>query len=71
MNGEQKQKLTVLLEYWIKHNEEHGDEFKEWADKADALEGIDIRGELMQACEEMGRVNVLLLRALEKLEGRQ
>ncbi len=71
MNGEQKQKLTVLLEYWIKHNEEHGDEFKEWAYKADALEGIDIRGELMQACEEMGRVNVLLLRALEKLEGTQ
>jgi hypothetical protein len=71
MDADQKQKLTTLLEYWIKHNEEHGEEFKEWADKANALEATDIRGELMQACEEMGRVNALLLRALEKLDGRQ
>ena len=71
MDADQKQKLTALLEYWIRHNGEHGEEFKEWADKADALECTDIRSELMQACEEMGRVNALLLRALEKLEGRQ
>jgi len=69
MDAEQKQKLTALLEYWIKHNEEHGEEFKEWADRADALEGTDVRAELMQACEEMGRVNALLLRALGKLRG--
>ena len=71
MDADQKQKLTALMEYWIKHNVEHGDEFKEWALKADAREDIDIRGDLMQACEEMGRVNALLIRALERLGGRQ
>ena len=32
-----KDKLNKLLEYWIEHNKEHGEEFREWADKAGSV----------------------------------
>ena len=31
------QELEVRLGYWIRHNREHGDEFREWAGKAPSI----------------------------------
>jgi nickel/cobalt exporter len=67
MGQAEKDKLRALLDYWVKHNKEHGDEFREWADKARNLGEIEIHDELMEASEEMGKANALLLRALQRL----
>ena len=61
-------KLKTLLGYWIEHNHEHGQEFREWAEKV-AGPG-DIGEDLRQAAEEMDKASQLLSRAKEKLEGR-
>jgi hypothetical protein len=63
----EKEKLIVLLDYWIKHNTEHGDEFKEWADKVEDMGEEGVHDELVGAFQKMGEVNELLLKALEKM----
>lgn len=30
----EEQKLIKLIEYWIRHNEEHARSYREWADRA-------------------------------------
>ena len=62
-------KLKTLLGYWIEHNREHGQEFREWADRVAGLG--DIGEDLRQAAEEMEKVSRFLSQAREKLEGRE
>jgi len=69
MDQAERGKLRVLLDYWVKHNREHGEEFREWAEKARSFGEIAVHDELMEAREEMGKANASLLRALEKLRG--
>ncbi|HCX90635.1 MAG: hypothetical protein COW04_11780 [Deltaproteobacteria bacterium CG12_big_fil_rev_8_21_14_0_65_43_10] len=33
MEGNELKKLAVLLNHWIKHNEDHVKEYREWAEK--------------------------------------
>ena len=68
MGQAEKYKLRALLEYWVKHNKEHGEEFREWAERAKNFGEAAIHDELIQACEEMGKANVLLLSALSRLK---
>ena len=67
MEQHEKEKLIVLLDYWIKHNKEHGDEFKEWAGKFEDMGEEGVHDELMGAFRKMGEANELLLKALEKM----
>ena len=67
MNGIEKDKLRVLIDYWIKHNEEHGEEFREWAEKAGSSGETAIRDELAAAAGAMEKANESLSRALERL----
>jgi len=69
MDQAERDELRVLLDYWVKHNREHGEEFREWAEKAESFGEIGVHDELMEACEEMGKANASLLKALEKLKG--
>ena len=69
MDQAERGKLRVLLDYWVKHNREHGEEFREWAEKARSSGETAVHEELMEAYEEMDRANASLLRALEKLTG--
>jgi hypothetical protein len=64
----EKEKLRVLLNYWIEHNEEHGDEFKEWAQKAQSLHWLDIQKSLSEASQQMVKTNQFLLSALKSLD---
>ena len=32
-----REKLRILLDYWIEHNSEHEREFRDWADKVTSL----------------------------------
>ena len=59
-----QEKLRILLEHWIEHNEEHADEFRRWADKAGVA-----APDVLAAAERMGDVNQALAEALEKLGG--
>jgi len=47
-----QEKLETLLNYWIKHNREHEEEFRDWAEKAMALPG-DIAQQLREAADKM------------------
>lgn len=67
MTTDDMTKLKTLLGYWIEHNQEHGQEFREWAEKV-AGSG-DIGEHLRQAAGEMDKVSQFLSQAREKLEG--
>ena len=60
-------KLKTLLGYWIEHNQEHGQEFREWAERV-AGQGY-IGEDLRQAAGEMDKASQFLLKAQEKLGG--
>ena len=57
-------KLRVLLSHWIKHNEQHADEFGRWADEAGGP-----APDVPAAAERMVDVNQALVVALEQLGG--
>ncbi len=57
-------KLRVLIPHWIEHNEEHAQEFRQWAEQADVVEA-----DILLAAERMRHVNEPLTKALEKLGG--
>ena len=67
MGDEERAKLRVLLNYWMEHNKEHGQEFREWADKAKALGEVEAGAELLRAAQEMDKATKSLSQALRKL----
>ena len=67
VNEVQRQRLKVLLDYWIEHNREHAGELEEWAEKAKVL-GEDLSAELLQAAQQMKEVGRTLSRVLENLD---
>jgi hypothetical protein len=69
MVNDEKAKLRVLLNYWIEHNQEHGQEFREWADKARALGEAEAGASLGQAAQEMDKATKFLSQARKRLEG--
>jgi len=58
------EKLRVLLDHWMEHNEEHAAEFRRWAEQAGPA-----APDVLAAAEAMGQVNRALAAALEKLGG--
>ena len=57
-------KLRVLLQHWMEHNEEHAAEFLRWSEKAGPAAVV-----VRQAAEKMKDVNQELSSALELLGG--
>lgn len=55
-------KLNSLLSYWLEHNQEHGAEFREWADKT-AGERNDVAEQLRQAAAKMAEADECLKKA--------
>jgi hypothetical protein len=69
MSEDQRKKLEILLDYWVKHNRRHGEEFKEWAEKAKKWGDVMVHGNMLEAVQRMDEANEFLLRALEGLQG--
>ncbi len=69
MSNDDLAKLKTLLGYWIEHNQEHGQEFREWANKVTGPD--DVGEDLRQAAEEMDKASQFLSRARERLEERE
>ena len=68
MVSDERAKLRTLLNYWVEHNREHSEEFKEWADKAKAMGEVEVAGEMLQAVQEMDKASSLLSQSLKRLE---
>jgi len=57
-------KLRVLIPHWIKHNEEHANEFRDWAKQSG-----EASHEIFAAADQMVQINEVLEAALKKLGG--
>jgi nickel/cobalt exporter len=68
MSNDDKAKLKTLLEYWLEHNREHSEEFKEWVEKARQMGEAEVAGEIAQVVENMEKVNEILSKTLKRLE---
>ena len=68
MGSEERAKLRTLLNYWVEHNREHSQEFREWADKAKAFGELEVADEMLQAVQEMDKASGLLSQSLKRLE---
>lgn len=66
MSMAEKDKLKTLLHYWVEHNEEHSQEFKEWAEKARQMGEAEVAEEIMQAVENMDKVTEILTKTLKR-----
>lgn len=60
--------LEVRLGYWIHHNREHGEEFREWAGKAGEAGMSSVAGHLTQASDLMAEATTALENALQVLK---
>ncbi|MBA7644653.1 hypothetical protein ES703_52397 [subsurface metagenome] len=68
MDNDERVKLKTLLNYWIEHNKEHSQEFRQWASKAKVLGEAEAYEEMLQAAQEMDKASESLSRALSRLE---
>ena len=66
---ESKEKLRVLLQHWIEHNDSHVEEFDKWRQTAagDGLESI--AAHIATAILEMKQANEALAKALAEAGG--
>jgi hypothetical protein len=62
-----KEKLRILLQYWMEHNVQHAQEFREWARRAEAFGSAAGASELEAAAREMTRLNGHLKTVLDEL----
>lgn len=69
-NGE-RGKFRTLLNYWLEHNKEHSQEFREWADKAKAFGEVEAGEGMLQAAQEMDKASEFLSQALRRLEEKE
>ena len=68
MNKSEMEKLKILLDHWIEHNKEHGDEFREWAEKARDLGEAVVQQDMLDAAQYMDKASDSLVKALEELD---
>jgi len=68
MSSDERVKLRTLLNYWLEHNEEHSQEFREWAEKARVSGETEVCDEILQAAQEIDKANESLSQALRRLE---
>jgi len=60
----EKEKLRVLIPHWIEHNQEHAEEFRQWAKELESE-----KKDILQAANLMNQVNDALRQALTALGG--
>ena len=61
-----QERLRILLDYWIEHNREHEEEFRDWADKASSLSS-DVGQQLQEAATKMADASNCLEKARKVL----
>jgi len=71
MDNEERVKIRTLLNYWIAHNKEHSQEFREWAGKVKMSGETEAGEEMLLAAQEMDKASETLTRALKRLEEKE
>ena len=71
MSVDERAKLMTLLNYWIEHNKEHSQEFREWADKAKEMGEAEARKAMLQAAQEMDKASEILSGVIRRLERKE
>ena len=61
------EKLQVLINHWIEHNEEHADEFRKWAERARAAGKGAVHDDILKAIGKLRDANENLRAALKKI----
>ena len=64
---EEIKQLAALLDYMIKHNEEHAEEVKEYAGRARALGNEEAQAEIEKGVELLTQSNQMLRKARNRL----
>ncbi len=67
MENSEMEKLKILLDHWIEHNKEHGEEFREWAEKARDLGKAVVHEDMLDAAQNMDKASESLRKALQEL----
>jgi len=62
---DQKKKLSVVIEHWIEHNEDHMGEYKKWAQTAGELGLGLVKAEIEEAVAKLSQSNKHLEKALK------
>jgi hypothetical protein len=62
-----KGQLKRLLAYWLEHNQEHGAEFREWAEKM-TMDQKEVAEQLRQTADKMAEVDEFLKKAQQLLK---
>ncbi len=63
-----RERFRILLNYWIRHNREHMEDFRLWAERARQLGESELSEEMLEAGKRMEEVNLPLIKALEELD---
>ena len=71
MGNDERAKLKTLLNYWLEHNKEHSQEFREWAEKAKVFGEAEAYEQMLQAAQQMDKANEYLSQALSRLEEKE
>ncbi|MGQ9546689.1 MAG: hypothetical protein ACUVTR_05990 [Dehalococcoidia bacterium] len=61
-----QEKLKILLDYWIEHNNEHEKEFRDWAGKV-VSSSTEVAKQLQKAATKMAAVSDELMKAKQIL----
>ena len=61
------EKLQILIEHWIEHNEEHAGEFGKWAERAKSAGNKPVHDDILSAIEKLRNANEHLRTALSKI----
>jgi hypothetical protein len=61
-----REKLSILLDYWIEHNSEHETEFRDWAGKVGSSFS-EVAQRLQAAAAKMAAVSNELMKAKQAL----
>ena len=61
-----REKLRILLDYWIEHNSKHEKEFLDWADKVVSL-STEVAQQLREAAAKMAAASNELMKAKQAL----
>jgi len=67
MGNDERAKLRTILNYWVEHNKEHSQEFREWANKAKTLGEAEVSEEILAAAQEMDKASKFLSQSLRRL----
>ena len=67
MDEKDLKKLSILLEHWIEHNEEHAGEFREWAEKVNEFQNGSVSEKVAAAADGMMKANESLRDAIKAL----